>query len=83
MHCTVIGIDVAKDSLSLYRADQDQAGTSANEPRAIAAWLRGLPQECSLAIEATNTYHVAVRRANCALAQSFSFLPSRSAGWSR
>ena len=60
MHCTVIGIDVAKDSLSLYRADQDQAGTLANEPRAIAAWLRGLPQECSLAIEATNTYHVAV-----------------------
>lgn len=60
MHCTVIGIDVAKDSLSLYRADQDQAGTLANEPRAIAAWLRGLPRECSLAIEATNTYHVAV-----------------------
>ncbi|WP_285797941.1 IS110 family transposase, partial [Metapseudomonas resinovorans] len=60
MHSTVIGIDVAKDNLSLYRADQDQAGTLANEPRAIAAWLRTLPKDCGLAIEATNTYHVAV-----------------------
>ncbi|MDT4850844.1 Transposase IS116/IS110/IS902 family protein [compost metagenome] len=60
MHSSVIGIDVAKDSLSLYRADLDQASTLANEPRAIAAWLRTLPKDCGLAIEATNTYHVAV-----------------------
>lgn len=60
MQSTVIGIDVAKDSLSLYRADLEQASELINEPHAIATWLKSLPAGCSLAIEATNTYHVAV-----------------------
>lgn len=54
----IIGIDVAKESLSLYRIDTQQIGTLANDRRSILAWLKTLPAECSIAIEATSTYHV-------------------------
>ena len=54
----IIGIDVAKDSLSLYRADLDQYCTLDNDARSIRAWLKTLPGDCALAVEATSTYHV-------------------------
>ncbi len=54
MHSSVIGIDVAKDCLSLYRADLDQASILANEPRAIAAWLKGCAAGTTAASSATS-----------------------------
>ncbi|KAA5838504.1 IS110 family transposase, partial [Pseudomonas chlororaphis] len=54
----IVGIDVAKESLSLYRLDTQQASTLANARSTILAWLKTLPADCSLAIEATSTYHV-------------------------
>ncbi|QQZ44350.1 transposase [Pseudomonas sp. SK3(2021)] len=54
----IIGIDVAKENLSLYRLDTQQSATLANDRRAIVAWLKTLPADCAVAIEATSTYHV-------------------------
>jgi len=54
----IVGIDVAKESLSLYRLDTQQASTLANARSTILAWLKTLPADCALAIEATSTYHV-------------------------
>lgn len=57
-HVTTIGIDVAKDSLSLYRIDLDQERTLQNSARSIRAWLKELPAGTALAVEATSTYHL-------------------------
>ncbi len=57
---TVIGIDVAKETLSLCDARTGEVFELPNEARAIKAWLKTLPSHCAIAIEATGIYHVLV-----------------------
>lgn len=56
----VIGIDVAKDSLSICDARTGEVLELSNESRPIKDWLKTLPSGCSIAIEATGIYHVLV-----------------------
>ncbi|GAA0578853.1 IS110 family transposase [Halomonas salifodinae] len=55
---TIIGIDVAKDELVSYRQDTDTEKVLENNQASIKGWLRRLPAHCTIAIEATGTYHV-------------------------
>jgi transposase len=57
---SVIGIDVAKDSLSLFQTDSGQATEIANDTRSIKAWLKSVPAHSAIAIEATGIYHMEV-----------------------
>lgn len=54
----IIGVDVAKDELVIYHQDQDRLETIANTAGAIKRWIKALPGKMSIAIEATNTFHV-------------------------
>ncbi|MBD9680852.1 transposase [Pseudomonas sp. PDM18] len=56
----VIGIDVAKDSLSVCDARTGEVFELRNEACSIRNWLKTLPPGCSIAIEATGIYHVLV-----------------------
>lgn len=56
----VIGIDVAKDSLSLFCAASGQAIEIGNDTRSIHTWLKKLPASSAIAIEATGIYHLDV-----------------------
>jgi transposase len=56
----IIGIDVAKDTLSLCYGDSGELRELANNARAIKEWLKGLPSGCAIALEATGIYHVDV-----------------------
>lgn len=55
---TVVGVDVAKAELVIYRADLQEMLTVVNESGPIKKWLRSLPKGSLIALEATNTYHV-------------------------
>lgn len=55
---TVVGVDVAKAELVIYRADQQETLTVTNAPVHIRRWLRSLPAGSLIALEATNIYHV-------------------------
>lgn len=55
---TIIGVDVAKAELAVYRADADQLERVDNSRDAIKAWLATLAAGSTVAIEATNTYHL-------------------------
>lgn len=57
---SVIGIDVAKDSLSLFRFDSGQATEIANDTCSIKTWLKSVPIHSAIAIEATGIYHLDV-----------------------
>jgi transposase len=57
---SLIGIDVAKDELVIYDAGQNSLVTIPNTPAAIRRWLKTLPGNCDIAIEATSTYHMTV-----------------------
>jgi len=52
-----IGIDVSQATLSVAVYGAAHAQTLANEAGAIRTWLRRLPANAALAVEATNTYH--------------------------
>jgi transposase len=54
----LIGVDVSKAQLSITTGDGVQ--TLANEPAAIRGWLRSLTGQAELAVEATNTFHLAL-----------------------
>jgi len=56
---TVVGVDVAKAELVVYRADLQETFAIVNEPGPIKKWLKSLPAGSFIALEATNTYHVA------------------------
>lgn len=56
----VIGIDVAKDSLSVCDTRTGEVFELCNEAVPIKAWLKTLPANCAIAIEATGVYHVLV-----------------------
>lgn len=55
---TVIGVDVAKAELVVYRQDQDQLQTVTNDKASLRGWLKTLPGQSTIAIEATNVYHL-------------------------
>ena len=56
----VIGIDVAKETLSLCDTRSGEVFELANDRRTIKAWLKTLPGCCAIAIEATGIYHMDV-----------------------
>lgn len=53
-----IGVDTAKASLEIAASDQDGTLTIDNTRSAIRQFLKGMPEGASLAIEATNTFHM-------------------------
>ena len=55
-----IGIDVAKEELVIYRQDLDQLDSLPNTPPNIRRWLKTLPEQAALAVEATGTYHMSL-----------------------
>jgi len=54
----IVGVDVAKDELVIYRADLDLLEPIPNNQTAIKKWLKPLSGNAAIAIEATNIYHV-------------------------
>lgn len=55
-----LGIDTAKDELVVYHFELGQRFTVTNTAAEIRAWLRTLTGSVRLAIEPTNTYHLAL-----------------------
>ena len=55
----IVGVDVAKDELVIYQAELDLLESIPNDKAAIKKWLKALPAPVDLAIESTNTYHLA------------------------
>lgn len=55
---TVIGIDVAKAEIVVYREDLNITQAIDNNRGALGRWLKGLPAQCSIALEATSIYHL-------------------------
>jgi transposase len=56
----IVGVDVAKNELVIYQAELDLLETISNDKTAIKKWLKTLPAPVDLAIESTNTYHLAL-----------------------
>ena len=54
----IVGVDVAKNELVIYHAERDLLEAIPNTKAAIKKWLKALPGKASIAIEATNIYHV-------------------------
>lgn len=54
----VVGVDVAKDEIVVYRSDQEQVLIVSNERSALKKWLKELPANSAIALEATNIYHL-------------------------
>lgn len=54
----IMGVDVAKNELVIYHAELDLLETIANNKAAIKKWLKALPGNVAIAIEATNIYHL-------------------------
>lgn len=55
---TVVGIDIAKAEIVVYRADLQAIESVKNDRASIKRWLKGLPSNSALAVEATNIYHL-------------------------
>lgn len=55
---TVVGIDVAKAEIVVYRADLQTIDPVKNDRTALKRWLKDLPPGSALAVEATNIYHL-------------------------
>lgn len=54
----VIGVDVAKHELVIYDEQHERLTAIPNSKADIKKWLKNLPSEVSIAIEATGSYHV-------------------------
>ncbi|WP_341352729.1 IS110 family transposase [Pseudomonas viridiflava] len=54
----VVGVDVAKNELVIYQDQSDRLEAIPNTKASISKWLRTLAGTASIAVEATNTYHV-------------------------
>lgn len=54
----IVGVDVAKNELVIYHAERDLLEAIPNTKAAIKKWLKALSGKVSVAIEATNIYHV-------------------------
>jgi len=55
---TVVGIDIAKTEVVAYRADQQTIEPIKNDRAALKRWLKTLPAQSTIALEATNIYHL-------------------------
>lgn len=55
---SIVGVDVAKVELVTYQIDSDSLELLRNDKPTIKHWLRGLPINTAIAVEATNTYHL-------------------------
>nr|BFE94965.1 hypothetical protein GCM10020185_55010 [Pseudomonas brassicacearum subsp. brassicacearum] len=56
---TVVGIDIAKAEIVVYRSDLQAIDTIKNDRTALKRWLKKtLPTQSALAVEATNIYHL-------------------------
>lgn len=55
---TVVGIDVAKAEIVAYREDLETIQIIANDRETLSRWLKALPAQSSIALEATSTYHL-------------------------
>ncbi|POF38615.1 IS110 family transposase [Pseudomonas laurylsulfativorans] len=54
----VVGVDVAKDEIVIYRSDLERTRNVANKRSALKQWLKTLPANSAIALEATNIYHL-------------------------
>lgn len=54
----VVGVDVAKDEIVVYQSDTEQTRFVANERVTLKRWLKTLPANSAIALEATHTYHL-------------------------
>lgn len=54
----VVGVDVAKDEIVIFRSDQEKVLVVTNERSALEKWLKKLPANSAIALEATNVYHL-------------------------
>ena len=54
----IVGVDVAKNELVIYQADNDLLEEIPNTKTSIRQWLKALPGTVAIAIEATNIYHL-------------------------
>lgn len=55
---TIIGVDVAKDTLVTATYGTGTSTTLTNSPAAIKTWLRKLPADACIAMESTGRYHL-------------------------
>ena len=55
---TVIGIDVAKAEIVAYREDMQTTQHINNDRETLGRWLKALPAQSSIALEATSIYHL-------------------------
>lgn len=55
---TIIGVDIAKDTLVVATYGAGTSHTLANSQPAIKAWLRRIPAGTSIAMESTGRYHL-------------------------
>nr|WP_246883655.1 transposase [Pseudomonas koreensis] len=55
---TVIGVDVAKAEIVVYREDLEITQVINNDRTSVGRWLKTLPAQSSIALEATNLYHL-------------------------
>lgn len=55
---TVIGIDVAKAEIVAYREDSKITQAINNDRETLGRWLKALPAQSSIALEATSIYHL-------------------------
>jgi len=55
---TVVGIDIAKAEVVAYRTDQQTIEVIKNERSTLKRWLKTLPAQSAIALEATNIYHL-------------------------
>lgn len=55
---TVLGVDVAKAEVLVYRADLQTTQAIPNNRTALKRWLKTLPAQSGIAVEATNIYHL-------------------------
>lgn len=55
---TVVGVDIAKAEVVVYRSDRPTTDTIKNDRTALKRWLKTLPAQSAIAVEATNIYHL-------------------------
>ncbi|MFJ4198007.1 IS110 family transposase [Pseudomonas sp. NPDC089534] len=55
---TVVGIDVAKAEIVAYREDVQLTQAIGNNRESIGRWLKTLPAQSAIALEATSHYHL-------------------------
>ncbi|WP_150659152.1 IS110 family transposase, partial [Pseudomonas fluorescens] len=55
---TVVGVDIAKAEIVVYRSDRLTTDTIKNDRTALKRWLKTLPAQSAIAVEATNIYHL-------------------------